>query len=391
MTKKILNESENFEMIAKTFFGLEEVLADELRGIGAKEIVQHNRAVSFVGNLETMYKANYNVRTALRVLKPILKCKIQTQKALYRNVKKFEWKNIFALNETFAIDTVVSSEYFKHSKFVALKVKDAIVDKFRDEFGERPSVDVDNPTVRINVHIFNDSCTISLDSSGDSLHKRGYRTAKTAAPLNEALAAGMILLSGWDKNSEFVDGMCGSGTIPIEAGWIALNIPPGYLRESYGFMKWKDFDSNLWEGVKADVIIKTDLDFNIIASDKSPDAIEAAARNIKSAKLLKYIKLEKKYFDEQKSEVGSGMIVMNPPYGERLKEDDLDRFYSEIGDVFKSNFTGFDAWLLSASKSAMKKVGLKTSRRLTLFNGALECKYHKYELYRGTKKKFRDE
>jgi putative N6-adenine-specific DNA methylase len=390
MTDNKLSKSEDFEMIAKTFFGLEEVLATELKEIGAKNIVQHNRAVSFIGDVETMYKANYSLRTALRVLKPILKCKVQTQKALYRSVKKFEWKNIFSLKDTFAIDTVVSSEYFKHSKFVALKVKDAIVDKFRDEFGERPSVDVDNPTVRINVHIFNDTCTISLDSSGDSLHKRGYRTAKTAAPLNEALAAGMILLSGWDKNSEFVDGMCGSGTIPIEAGWIALNIPPGYLRESYGFMNWKNFNSSIWESVKKNVKIKTDLDFKIIASDKSPEAIEAAARNIKSAKLLKYIKLEKKYFDEQSSETGGGMIVMNPPYGERLKEDDLERFYSEIGDVFKSNFTGFDAWLLSASKSAMKKVGLRTSRRLTLFNGALECKYHKYELYRGTKKKFKE-
>ncbi len=379
---------ENFEMIAKTFYGLEEVLATELRAIGAKNIIQHNRALSFIGSNETMYKANYFLRTALRVLKPILKCKVQTQKALYRNVKKYEWEKLFSLTDTFAIDTVVSSEYFKHSKFVALKVKDAIVDRFRDEFGERPSVDVNNPTVRISVHIFNDTCTISLDSSGDSLHKRGYRIASTAAPLNEALAAGMILLSGWDKESEFVDGMCGSGTIPIEAALIALNIPPGYLKEEYGFMKWKDFDSELWQKIKDEVESRTELDFKIIASDKSPEAIEAAARNIKSAKLLKFITLEKKYFDEQECNAGYGVIVMNPPYGERLKEDDLNRFYSEIGDTLKSNFTGFDAWILSASKTSMKRIGLKTSKRLTLFNGALECKYHKYELYRGTKKQF---
>ena len=379
---------ENFEMIAKTFYGLEEVLAAELRAIGAKNIIKHNRALSFIGSIETMYKANYLSRTALRILKPIIKCKVQTPKALYKNVKKYEWERLFSLNETFAIDTVVSSEYFKHSKFVALKVKDAIVDRFRDEFGERPNVDVDNPTVRISVHIFNDTCTISLDSSGDSLHKRGYRTASTTAPLNEALAAGMILLSGWDKESEFIDGMCGSGTIPIEATLIALNIPPGYLKEAYGFMKWKDFDSELWQKIKDEVETKTELDFKIIASDKSPEAIEVAARNIKSAKLLKYITLEKKYFDEQECYAGYGVIVMNPPYGERLKEDDLNKFYSEIGDTLKSNFTGFDAWILSASKSSMKRIGLKTSKRLTLFNGALECKYHKYELYRGTKKQF---
>ena len=379
---------ENFEMIAKTFFGLEEVLAAELRIIGAKNIIQHNRAISFIGSNETMYRANHFARTALRILKPILKCKVQTPKSLYRNVKNYKWEKLFSLDETFAIDTVVSSEYFKHSKFVALKVKDAIVDRFRDQFDERPNVDVNNPTVRISVHIFNDTCTISLDSSGDSLHKRGYRTASTVAPLNEALAAGMILLSGWDKDSEFIDGMCGSGTIPIEAALIALNIPPGYLRNSYGFMKWKDFDSELWQKIKDGVEIKTELDFKIIASDKSPEAIEAAARNIKSANLLKHIILEKKYFDEQSCKSGFGVLIMNPPYGERLKEEDLDRFYAEIGDTLKSNFTGFDAWILSASKTAMKKVGLRTSKKLTLFNGALECKFHKYELYRGTKKKF---
>ncbi|MDA3860228.1 MAG: THUMP domain-containing protein [Melioribacteraceae bacterium] len=382
---------ENFEMIAKTFYGLEEILAAELRTIGAKNIIQHNRALSFIGSNETMYKANYLSRTALRILKPIIKCKVQTPKALYKNVKKYEWERLFSLQETFAIDTVVSSEYFKHSKFVALKVKDAIVDRFRDELGERPNVDVDNPTVRISVHIFNDTCTISLDSSGDSLHKRGYRTASTAAPLNEALAAGMILLSGWDKGSEFIDGMCGSGTIPIEAGLIALNIPPGYLKESYGFMKWKDFDSELWQKIKDEVEVKAKLDFKIIASDKSEEAIAATARNINSAKLSKHITIEKKYFDEQKSNAGFGTLIMNPPYGERLKEDDLNQFYTEIGDTLKVNFTGFDACILSASMSSMKKVGLKTSRRLTLFNGALECKYHKYELYRGTKKKFHEE
>jgi putative N6-adenine-specific DNA methylase len=388
MNSKITSRKKQFEIIAKTFYGLEEILAKEIKNMGGKDVIQHNRAVSFIGNRELLYKANYFSRTALRVLKPILKCKVQTPKSLYRNVKQFKWEKIFSLEDTFAIDTVVSSEYFKHSKFVALKVKDAIVDRFRDEFNERPNVDVDNPTIRINVHIFNDTCTISLDSSGDSLHKRGYRTVATPAPLNESLAAGMILLSGWDKDSEFIDGMCGSGTIPIEAALIALNIPPGYLKEKYGFMLWNDFDEELWTEIKESVQVKSELKFKIIASDKSPEAIEAAARNIKSAKLLNHIILEKKYFDEQECKSGSGVLIMNPPYGERLKEDDLNLFYSEIGDTLKKNFTGFDAWILSASKTSIKKIGLRTSRRLTLFNGALECKFHKYELYRGTKKKY---
>jgi len=290
MYNNINTRKANFEMIAKTFFGLEDVLAQELRSIGAKDIIKHNRAISFIGNIETMYKANYLSRTALRILKPIIKCKIQTPKALYKNVKKYEWEKLFSLTETFAIDTVVSSEYFKHSKFVALKVKDAIVDRFRDEFGERPSVDVNNPTVRISVHIFDDTCTISLDSSGESLHKRGYRTAATTAPLNEALAAGMILISGWDKESEFIDGMCGSGTIPIEAALIALNIPPGYLREEYGFMKWKDFDADLFEQIKNEVVI-ADNDVLILGADIKPEYSRLTKVNAKNAGVENNLKI----------------------------------------------------------------------------------------------------
>ena len=380
------NSEEKFELIAKTFFGLEEVLAKELDGIGAVKIVQHNRAVSFYGNKELMYSANHRLRTALRILKPLWKFNVRTTKSLYRNVKEYKWEKLFDVNDTFAIDAVVKSNYFKHSKYVALKVKDAIADRFRDKFNKRPSVDVDNPTIRLHIHIYEDQCTISLDSSGDSLHKRGYRSVQTMAPLNEALAAGMIMLSGWDGESEFIDPMCGSGTIPIEAALIALNIPPGYLGRKYGFEKWRDFDEELWNKVKNSVSSKMKLRFAIIASDKSPTAIEATARNIKSAKLLKHIKTELKYFDELKPTSDSGTIVMNPPYGERLKEDAINEFYKMIGDTLKTNFTGFDAWILSANKTAMKHIGLKTSRRLTLFNGALECKFHKYSLYTGSKK-----
>ena len=381
------SQQKTFELIAKTFFGLEQVLADELKILGAAKITIHNRAVSFEADNEVMYKSNYHLRTALRILKPILIFKSITPNNLYKNVKKYEWEKLFNVNETFAIDSVVSSEHFKHSKFVALKVKDAIVDRFRDREHERPSVDVNNPKIRINVHIAGDKCTISMDSSGDSLHKRGYRVAQTTAPLNEALAAGMILLSGWDRKSEFIDPMCGSGTIPIEAALIAHEIPPGYLREGYGFFKWNDFDEKLWEKIKAEVKRKNKLDFKIIASDKSIYAIEPAQKNIEQAGLSKSISVMKKYFDELKPEDDNGTIIMNPPYGERLKEDDLNDFYKMIGDTLKTNFTGFDAWMLSANKDAMKHIGLRTSKRLTLFNGALECKFHKYSLYKGSKKK----
>lgn len=377
---------EKLELIAKTFFGLEEVLAEELKALGAVKIIKHNRAVSFHGDKELMYRANYQLRTALRVLKPLWKFNVRTTKSLYRSIKEYKWEKIFQVNDTFAIDAVVSSNYFKHSKYTALKVKDAIADRFRAKFDKRPSVDVDNPTIRIHVHIYEDQCTISLDSSGDSLHKRGYRSVQTMAPLNEALAAGMIMLSGWDKESEFIDPMCGSGTIPIEAALIALNIPPGYLGRKYGFEKWKDYDQELWDQVVSSVSSKKELKFKIIASDKSPTAIEATARNIKSAKLLKHIKIELKYFDEQKPSSDKGTIVMNPPYGERLKEEAINDFYKMIGDTLKTNFSGFDAWILSANKTAMKHIGLKTSRRLTLYNGALECKFHKYSLYTGSKK-----
>jgi len=311
---------------------------------------------------------------------------VRTSKSLYRIVREFKWEKLFQVHDTFAIDTVVSSNYFKHSKFVALKTKDAIADRFRSRFNERPSVDVDHPTIRIHVHIYEDQCTISLDSSGESLHKRGYRTVRTMAPLNEALAAGMIMLSDWDGNSEFIDPMCGSGTIPIEAALIALKIPPGYLGRSYGFQKWNDFDEILWEKIRSETSVINKLQFDIIGSDKSPQAIEVTSRNIKSAKLMKHIKIGLKYFDEQKPSSRNGILVMNPPYGERLKEEEIIELYEMIGDTLKREYSGFDAWILSANKPAMKHVGLKTSKRLTLYNGALECKYHKYSLYTGSKK-----
>lgn len=380
------NSNDNFELIAKTFYGLEEVLAEELSALGATNIIKHNRAVSFHGDNELMYRSNYHLRTALRILKPIFIFNVRNTKSLYRSIKEYKWEKIFGVDDTFAIDAVISSNYFTHSKYAALKVKDAIADRFRSKFEKRPSVDVDNPTVRINIHIYEDQCTVSLDSSGDSLHKRGYRLSTMMAPLNEALAAGMILLSGWDRKSEFIDPMCGSGTIPIEAALIALDIPPGYLGRTYGFQKWNDFDQTLWSEISSESTIEKDSKVTVVASDKSAKAIETTARNVKSAKLMNHIKIGIKYFDELEPTSKNGMLIMNPPYGERLKEEDINDLYKMIGDSLKTNFTGFDAWVLSASKSAMKNVGLKTSKRLTLYNGALECKFYKYSLYSGTKK-----
>ncbi|MEN8191700.1 MAG: class I SAM-dependent RNA methyltransferase [Bacteroidota bacterium] len=382
-----MNQNKNqFELIAKTFFGLEDVLAEEITLLGGENIFKHNRAVSFTADKELMYKCNYRLRTALRILKPIMKFNVRSTKALYRSVKEYKWEKIFSVDETFAVDSVVSSEYFKHSKFAALKLKDAIVDRYRAKFGKRPSVDLVNPKVRIHLHIYNDQCTISLDSSGDSLHKRGYRIAKTIAPLNEALAAGMVMLSGWDKESDFIDPMCGSGTIPIEAALIALDIPPGYLGRLYGFQNWNDFDEKLWKKIESNSSVKKKININIIGSDKSEKAVEAALQNINRAKLTPYINIQRKYFDDQKPQSENGIIITNPPYGERLKEDQIFDLYKMIGDTFKTNFTGFDAWILSAHKTAMKHVGLKTSKRLTLYNGALECKFHKFSLYKGSKK-----
>ncbi|WP_372640702.1 class I SAM-dependent RNA methyltransferase [Ancylomarina sp.] len=378
-------DSGKFRMIAKTFQGLEEVLVHELENLGAEEIKVLKRAVSFVGDKALMYKANFHLRTATRVIKPIHKFNALDTDEVYKGIQEIDWSEYLSLKDTISIDSTISSEDFKHSKFVTYRVKDAIVDQFFEKTGDRPSVRVVNPTLRINVHIDKNTCTVSLDSSGESLHKRGYRVAETAAPLNEVMAAGMILMSEWDKKSNFIDPMCGSGTLLIEAALIAYNIPVGLYRKELGFQKWSDFDQDLWDEIYNE---ETEIDFdaNIIGCDISDKAMEIAEENIRNAGLRRKIKLTVIPFQQFIPPTEKGILITNPPYGERLKVQDLEGLYSMIGERLKHKFMGYDAWILSYGKECFDSIGLRPSRKVTLFNGPLECKFQKYSMFAGSKK-----
>ncbi len=378
----LTEKTDKFRLIAKTFHGLEEVLEQELQQLGAEEVKILKRAVSFVGDKTLLYKANMHLRTATRILKPIYKFTASDTDELYKGIQEIDWSEYLGVKETFAIDSTISSDDFKHSKFVTYRVKDAIVDQFFYATGDRPSVRMTKPKLRINIHIDKNTCTISLDSSGESLHKRGYRVEETAAPLNEVLAAGLILLSGWDKKSVFIDPMCGSGTILIEAALIAYNIPPGLYRQEFAFQKWSDYDEELWEEVYNE---ETEIDFDgeIIGSDISDKATAIAEANIRNAGLRRKITLKTTPFQQFTPPVEKGILITNPPYGERLKPRDLEGLYAMIGERLKHNFTGYNAWILSYGKECFDSIGLRPSRKITLFNGALECKFQKYEMFDG--------
>ncbi len=377
------------KLIAKTFHGLEGVLAEELKGIGAQDIKEVNRAVEFEGDKEILYKSNLLLRTAIRVLHPIHKFTAKNDQELYEGVKKYDWSQIMDVNNTLAIDPVVYSDIFTHSKFVSLKAKDAIVDQFRDKFGKRPSVDVENPSVRLVIHVAKDSVTMSMDSSGDSLHKRGYRVGNHKAPLNEVLAAGMILLSGWDKKMALIDPMCGSGTILMEAVMYARNYPPGLHKKHFGFMGWKDYDEALWNKIVEEAKEKIEHPrLKIFGSDASVKAIDIARESALGFRFNRDINFSVSSFEKLEPHYPKGMIIMNPPYGERLmKEKDMVDFYRMIGNQLKQTFTGYDAWIITSNKEALKNVGLKPLEKLRLYNGALECGYHKFNIYDGTMKK----
>lgn len=376
-----------FKMVAKTMAGLEGVLAEELTAMGAQNVEPLYRAVSFEGDKQLMYKANYCCRTALRILKPITSFVARNELALYNNIFKIQWHEIFNINETFAIDAVTSGNYFTHSQYAALKVKDAIADEFREHFGARPSVDVDNPDLRINVHIENEKVTVSFDSSGESLHKRGYRKNVDKAPMNEVLAAGLIKLTGWKCDSNFVDCMCGSGTLPIEAAMLAMGLPAGFFRKKWGFMTWHDFDKELWQNVMLDAGAEMEeFNYEILASDHSAKAVEIAKANIENAHLQYDIKLSKQDMFDVVPPKGGGIMIINPPYGERLEEKDIINLYRGIGDALKKNFKGFEAWIISSNKDALKLIGLKPSKKIDVYNGPLECKFEKFEIFEGSYK-----
>ncbi len=383
-----MNEPSYNKFLAKTLYGLEEVLAEELKNSGAKNITVKNRAVEFEGNKETLYLTNLSLRTALRILVPVRSFIFKNTDEFYTKAKNIKWFNYLNPNHTFAVDAVVNSKIFKHTKYPALKLKDAIVDRIRDKTGKRPDVDTVNPKLKIHLHIQNNKCNIYLDSSGKSLHRRGYRIEGGSAPLNEVLAAGMILLTGWKGDTNFLDPMCGSGTLVAEAAMLAANIPPNLNRNDFGFMNWNDFDENMYNKIKT--LLKEKIrkpEIKIGGSDISKKAIAIARKNISRAGLNVPVTLTVKDFTQISKNGESGIIVTNPPYGERLKSTSLIELYKSFGDVLKQNFTGYEAWILSGDKTAIKHVGLRPAKKLTLYNGAIECKFHKFEIYKGTKKK----
>jgi len=383
----LTNDNNDFPMVAKTITGLEEVLAAELKALGANDVELLKRAVSFTGDKALMYKANQWVRTALRILKPLKSFTLVNEDDLYTELKQIPWEDYMDVHKTLAMDAVVNDSLFTHSHFVALRAKDAVVDYFRDKFGRRPSVNTENPDLRINIHLQNNICDISLDSSGTSLHKRGYRQIVGEAPMSEVLAAGLILLSGWDKQSNFLDPMCGSGTLLIEAALIANNIPPSTYREDFGFMKWKDFDAELWKDLKNEAFdLQTEFDYKIIGSDISERNLSAAVRNVRSAHLHKDIELSVGSFENIVPPEGTGMLITNPPYGERIQVRDIIQLYRQIGDTLKQKFAGWQTWVISGDLLAIKHIGLKPTKRITVFNGQLECKFNKFEIYEGSKK-----
>lgn len=378
---------ENFKMVAKTFFGFEEVLAEELNKLGAQRVEKGTRMVSFYGDKGFMYKANLALRTALKILKPIKTFKVYNESSLYNGVKSIDWSEYITNHQSFVIDATVFSDQFNHSQFVALKSKDAIVDQFKEETGNRPNIDKDYPDLRINIHIQKDLCTVSLDSSGASLHHRGYRTATNIAPINEVLAAGILLLSGWKGQSHFIDPMCGSGTFLVEAAMIACNIPPNINRKEFAFEKWRDWDNDLFEKVEDSLLNKiTEFHYDIIGYDKAPSAVAKAKDNARNSNLDEYISVEhKNFFESEKVTQGPLHMVFNPPYGERL-DINLERFYREIGDTLKQGYPGTQAWFITGNLEALKYVGLKPSRKIKLFNGKLESRLVRYDMYEGSKR-----
>ncbi len=374
---------QNFEMVAKTMYGLEDVLAKELIELGANDVQIGRRMVSFEGDLGILYRANIHCRTALRILKPIKTFKAKDADEVYEQIKRIDWDAFLTSKTTFAIESVVHSETFTHSKFVAYKTKDAIVDYFTEKGKERPSVRVNNPDLQLHLHISHNDCTIALDSSGESLHKRGYKLEQTEAPLNEVLAAGMILKTKWKGECDFIDPMCGSGTLLIEAGMIALNIPPGIYRESFAFEKWPDFNAGLFEEIYNDDSKEKKFEHKIYGSDISPAAIEIARKNIKNAGLSQYIELETKSIQQYKEAPENGILITNPPYGERIGSNDLFSLYEKIGERLKHVFIGYDAWILSYREDCFDKIGLRPSLKFKLKNGALDCEFRKYEIFAG--------
>ena len=378
-------------MIAKTFMGLEPVLANELTQLGAKNVQVGRRMVSFTGDKEMMYRANFQLHTAIRILKPIKHFKALSADDVYEGVKDIDWTEYLSLDKTFAVDSVVFSEEFRHSKFVAYKVKDAIVDQFREKTGNRPNISVSNPDMRLHIHIAEDQCTLCLDSSGESLHRRGYRQESVEAPLNEVLAAGMILMTGWRGETDFIDPMCGSGTLLIEAALIARNMAPGLFRKEFAFEKWPDFDADLFDKIYNDDSQEREFAHHIYGYDVDIKAVNTARLNVKAAGLTSDITVEEQDFKDFTQPKEKSIMVTNPPYGERISTSDLLGTYKMIGERLKHQFTGNEAWVLPYREECFTQIGLKPSIKIPLFNGSLECEFRKYQMFDGKMSDFRGE
>ena len=382
---------QEFELIAKTFMGLENVLAQELTQLGANNIQIGRRMVAFTGDQEMMYRANFQLRTAIRILKPIAHFKARSAEDMYDEVRKIDWSQYIEHGKTFSVDSVVYSEEFRNSRFVTYKVKDAIVDQFREATGTRPNISVSNPDIRLNIHIAEDQATLSLDSSGESLHRRGYRQESVEAPLNEVLAAGMILMSGWKADTDFIDPMCGSGTLLIEAALIARNINPGVFRKAFAFEKWPDFNQELFDTIYNDDSQERDFAHHIYGYDVDMKAVNTARLNVKAAGLSQTITVEQQDFKDFKKPAEKSIIMTNPPYGERISTPDLLGTYKMIGERLKHEFGGNEAWILSYREECFEQIGLKPSIKIPLYNGSLECEFRKYALFDGKMKTFRAE
>ena len=377
---------QEFELIAKTFMGLEPVLAQELTQLGANNVQTGRRMVSFTGDKEMMYRANFQLHTAIRILKPIAHFKARSAEDMYDEVKKIDWSKYIEKGKTFSVDSVVYSEEFRNSRFVTYKVKDAIVDQFREKTGIRPNISVSNPDIRLNIHIAEDKATLSLDSSGESLHRRGYRQESVEAPLNEVLAAGMILMSGWKGDSDFIDPMCGSGTILIEATLIARNISPGVFRKEFAFEKWPDYDQDLFDRIYNDDSQEKEFNHHIYGYDIDMKAVNTARLNVKAAGLSQLVTVEQQDFKNFKKPAEKSIIITNPPYGERISTPNLLGTYKMIGERLKHEFGGNEAWVLSYREECFDQIGLKPSIKIPLYNGSLECEFRKYSLFEGKMK-----
>ena len=374
-------------MVAKTLFGFEDLLANELLKLGAQDVEKGVRSVSFLGDKGFMYKANMGLRTAIKILKPLKTFRVNNEQDLYNQVHKIKWEEYLKPTGTLAVDATVHSQTFTHSQFVALKTKDAIVDRFRELSGDRPNIDLRFPDLKINVHIDRNQCTISLDTSGESLHRRGYKLDTNIAPINEVLAAGLLLMSGWDGESDFMDPMCGSGTILIEAAMIACNIPPNLMRKEFAFERWQDWDVDLFETIEESLLKKTrDFHHKIIGYDKAPSAVKKAKQNVVNAHLDEFIAIRHEdFFKTEKAGDNKLHMLFNPPYGERL-DIEMESFYKAIGDTLKQGYPNTDAWFITSNLEALKHVGLRPSRKIKVFNAKLESRLLKYEMYAGSKK-----